>query len=258
MIAIIGGSGLNRLEGLERGTELHLKTRWGSPSGPIIEGLWHGVPTLFLPRHGAGHSLPPHRINYRANLWALKEAGAQAVLAVAASGGIRKDCQPGTLVVPDQLIDYTWGRDSTFFDGDDAPVVHVDFTEPYHRRLREALMEAALAEGIPLIGDGVYACTQGPRLESAAEVRRLAQDGCTLVGMTGMPEAALARELGLPYACLSVVANLAAGLDPQARVISIEEIHHVLAQGMQAARQVLARAAGLIHAGSAPPETGES
>ncbi len=253
MIAIIGGSGLTRLEGIERGAELHLETRWGPPSGPILEGLWNEVPTLFLPRHGARHSLPPHRINYRANLCALKEAGARAVLAVAATGGIGSDCQPGALVVPDQLIDYTWGRDGTFFEGGDAPVVHVDFSEPYDRALREALIDAAAQQAIPLIAGGVYGCTQGPRLETAAEIRRMAHDGCTLVGMTGMPEAALARELGLPYACLSVVANRAAGLDPQSRVISIEEIHRVLACGMDIARRVLARALVLIHAKSSDP-----
>ncbi len=247
MIGIIGGSGLGRLDGFERLGELRLETRWGSPSAPITEGIWHGVPTLFLPRHGTGHSVPPHRINYRANLWALKEAGARVVLAFAATGGISRDCGPGVLVVPEQLIDYTWGRESTFFEGGDTPVVHVDFTHPYDPELRQALIEAAQHEAVPLVAEGVYGCTQGPRLESAAEIARMARDGCTLVGMTGMPEAALARELALPYACLSVVANRAAGLDATSSTISIEQIHQVLAQAMVSAQRVVSRAAQALH-----------
>jgi 5'-methylthioinosine phosphorylase len=248
MIGLIGGSGLSRLPGLNATGSLHFETRWGHPSGPLIEGNWQGVPLVFLPRHGAAHSIPPHRINYRANLWALKEAGARAVIAVAATGGLGPDCIPGALVVPDQLIDYTWGRASTFFEGEGADLVHVDFTEPYDPGLRADLVAAAGAGGLSVVRGGVYGCTQGPRLETAAEIRRLARDGCTVVGMTGMPEAALARELGLPYACLAVVANYAAGLDPGGTIISIEDIHRTLERAMVDACRVLEYAVPRVQA----------
>jgi 5'-methylthioinosine phosphorylase len=247
MIGLIGGSGLARLSGFEVKGPLHFETRWGSPSAPLIEGLWRGVPVVFLPRHGASHTIPPHRINYRANLSAMKEAGVRAVIAVAATGGIRKDCVPGALVVPDQLIDYTWGRASTYFDGDGTDVVHVDFTAPYDQTLRSDLIAASRDASLPVVGEGVYGCTQGPRLETAAEIGRMARDGCTVVGMTGMPEAVLARELGLPYACLAVVANLAAGLAPGGAEISIEEIHRTLERAMGNACRLLEIAVRRIH-----------
>lgn len=248
MIGLIGGSGLSRLPGLNVTGSLHLETRWGHPSGPLVEGEWQGVPLVFLPRHGAAHSIPPHRINYRANLWALREAGVKAVIAVAATGGLGPDCTPGALVVPDQLIDYTWGRASSFFDGEGAEVVHVDFTEPYDRDLRDDLIAAADAKRLPVVRGGVYGCTQGPRLETTAEINRLARDGCTLVGMTGMPEAVLARELGLPYACLAVVANFAAGRDPGRTIISIEDIHRTLERAMVEACQLIESALPRAHA----------
>ncbi|MEN9774318.1 MAG: hypothetical protein RL322_1388 [Pseudomonadota bacterium] len=247
MIAVLGGSGLGRLPGLELKGSLHLETRWGAPSGPILEGQWHGVPVLFLPRHGTPHAIPPHRINYRANLWALREAGARAVVAVAAVGGIATDCVPAALVVPDQLIDYTWGRDATFHDGEGGEVVHVDFTEPYDALMRADLIEAGRQAGQAVIDQGVYGCTQGPRLETAAEIRRMARDGCTVVGMTGMPEAVLARELDLPYACLAVVANHAAGLDPSGTIITLDAIHRHLERGLAAAEQVLRPALVRMH-----------
>jgi len=239
MIGLIGGSGLSRLPGLEVTDSLHFETRWGQPSGPLTEGNWQGVPLVFLPRHGIAHSIAPHRINYRANLWALREAGVRSVIAVAATGGLGPDCTPGALVVPDQLIDYTWGRESTYFGGEGTNLAHVDFTDPYDLDLRADLVTAAAAAGLPVVCGGVYGCTQGPRLETAAEIRRMARDGCTLVGMTGMPEAALARELGLPYACLAVVANFAAGLDPRGTIISIEDIHRTLERGMADACRLL-------------------
>jgi len=247
MIGLLGGSGLGRLPGLELRGQLRLETRWGSPSAPIQEGSWHGVPVLFLPRHGAPHVIPPHRINYRANLWALREAGARAVVAVAAVGGIAPDCVPSALVVPDQLIDYTWGRDATFHDGEGGEVVHVDLTEPYDATMRAELIEAGRQAGQVLVDHGVYGCTQGPRLETAAEIRRMARDGCTLVGMTGMPEAVLARELELSYACLAVVANHAAGLDPSGTIITLDAIHRHLERGLAAAEQVLMRALVPMH-----------
>jgi len=238
-LAVIGGTGLQRLEGLELLGREAVETPYGAPSAPLARGRLAGRELLFLARHGEGHTIPPHRINYRANLWALKEAGAPRILAVAAVGGIDPALAPGELVLPDQLIDYTHGREVTFFDGDGTPdgVVHVDFTEPYDARLRALLRRAAEEGGVPLRDGGVYGCTQGPRLETAAEIRRMARDGCTLVGMTGMPEAALARELGLPYCCLAVVANAAAGLtqDP----ITMDQIHAALEDGMARVRRLL-------------------
>jgi 5'-methylthioinosine phosphorylase len=194
---------------------------------------------LFIARHARDHRVPPHRINYRANIWALREAGASQIIAVAAVGGIAPECPPGMLVVPDQLIDYTSGRESTFFDGTDNKVVHVDFTEPYDASLRKALAGGARRLGLPLLEGGVYGCTNGPRLETAAEITRMARDGCTLVGMTGMPEAVLARELALPYACLAVVANAAAGLAASSQSVSIEAIMATLARSITDVRRLL-------------------
>ena len=170
------------------------------------------MPVVFLARHGYGHTIAPHDINYRANVWALREAGVKALIACSAVGGIRDDLLPGTLVVPDQIIDYTWGRAVSYFSGEDQPVVHIDFSHPYDATLRRRLIEAAQAVGQPLATDGCYGCTQGPRLETVAEVHRYRRDGCDMLGMTAMPEAALARELDLPYAMLAAVANRAAGL----------------------------------------------
>jgi 5'-methylthioinosine phosphorylase len=205
----------------------------------------------FLPRHGEGHTVPPHRINYRANLFALRELGVSAVLAVNAVGGIHKKMGPGGIAVPDQIIDYTSGREHTFFDGSiteltsadqfTASVTHIDFTEPYDARLRALLTDSANALGIPVWARGVYAATQGPRLETPAEVRRLRRDGCDMVGMTGMPEAALARELNLPYACIALSVNWAAGLSND--VITMEGIRQVLAEGMSDIHRILVQAA---------------
>ena len=243
-IAIIGGSGLDTLPGFEVLGESHHATRWGLPAAAVLRGRYAGREVLFLPRHGVAHHLPPHRINYRANLRALADCGASGVLAVAAVGGIAPGMAPGCLAVPHQIIDYTWGREHTYFDGASGQVAHVDFTDPYDAGLRGALLEAGRATGIALVARGVYGATQGPRLESAAEIERLARDGCDLVGMTGMPEAALARELALPYACLAVVANRAAGRGDGP--LALAAILATLAHGMGSARRVLeAAVAGL-------------
>ncbi len=218
-LAVIGGSGLAGLGQMKVMRREVVRTPYGEPSGPLVIGDIHGVGMLFLPRHGPGHVLPPHRVNYRANIWALKESGATGIIAVAAVGGIGADCGPGAIVLPEQIIDYTYGREHTYCDGSDRQVTHVDFTQPYDRGLRQNLLAAAARAGEPVLGTGVYAATQGPRLETAAEIVRLTQDGATLVGMTGMPEAALARELGIPYAHLCVVSNWAAGRgDSQERI----------------------------------------
>ncbi len=236
-LAIVGGSGLNRLEGLEQVRRESLSTPYGTPSAPLIWGKLKGVELVFLARHGEGHTIPPHKINYRANLAALKQVGVTHVLAVAAVGGITPKMAPETLVVPDQIIDYTYGRAHTFFEFEDLPVTHVDFTYPYSEELRRRLLQAAERLGLEAIDGGCYGCTQGPRLETAAEIRRLERDGCDVVGMTGMPEAALARELELEYACLAVVVNWAAG--KTAGVVTLAEIERHLAAGIKKAVQVL-------------------
>ncbi|HRO59769.1 MAG TPA: S-methyl-5'-thioinosine phosphorylase, partial [Burkholderiaceae bacterium] len=201
-----------------------------------------GRPVVFLARHGYGHTIAPHDINYRANLWALREAGVAGVVSVATVGGIGERYVPGAIVVADQIIDYTHGRQGTYFEGPDQPVTHIDFTEPYDADLRQRLLRAAQHAGETLIDGGVYGCTQGPRLETAAEIRRLQRDGCDLVGMTGMPEAALARELDLPYAVLCVVANHAAGIGDSVQRISLDAMGEVLSAAMGRVRVILSEA----------------
>lgn len=238
-LAIIGGSGLTALDGLTHSEDISLDTPYGAPSAAIVRGRYAGRDVLFLARHGRPHRIPPHQINYRANLWALQHAGGQAVIAVNAVGGINAAMGTGHFCVPDQLIDYSWGRIQTFFEGDLEQVTHIDFTEPYAADLRARLIQALQVEACNFSNSGVYACTQGPRLETAAEILRLQRDGCDIVGMTGMPEAALARELGLPYACLALVVNPAAG--KAAGPISMAEIESAMHAGMGKARSVLAR-----------------
>ncbi len=210
LLAVIGGSGLYKLSGLEIVERRFVRTPHGNPSAPLVCGEMQGVQVAFLPRHGVGHSIPPHRVNYRANIWALKEMGADAIIAVNAVGAIPDAITPGSLVIPDQIIDYTWGREHTFFDGDGSGVRHVDFTEPFCESLRKQLIAAAPA-GVNVLAGGVYGATQGPRFESAAEINRLERDGVDIVGMTGMPECGLARELELCYAMVAVAVNPAAG-----------------------------------------------
>lgn len=237
MLAIIGGTGLDRLEILAERREQPVETPYGTPSAPLVRGRIGERSLVFLARHGAGHVHAPHEINYRANLWALREAGVDAVIAVAAVGAIVEPPLPGGLAVPDQLIDYTHGRAATYFEGEGVPVEHVDFTRPYSPALRERLLAAAAAAGVDIVDGGCYAATQGPRLETAAEIDRLERDGCTLVGMTGMPEAVLARELGLSYACCAVAANRAAGRGEGE--ITLEEIGMHLAVGMDRVRALI-------------------
>lgn len=240
MHAIIGGSGLAKLADLTLERREVVRTPFGDPSCALSFGTIERVGVVFLARHGYGHTIAPHQINYRANLWALREVGATEVVAVATVGGIRDDLVPGTLAVPDQIIDYTYGRASTFFEGPDNPVTHVDFTRPYSETMREGLRRAAHTVGETPAWGGTYGCTQGPRLETAAEIRRMAVDGCDLVGMTGMPEAALARELSLPYAVLAVVANHAAGRGGSVLAISLDQMGSVMDQAMIRVRRVLA------------------
>ena len=218
-IAIIGGTGLTRLQELEitrlQGLEIEqrmtLQTPYGDPSCALTIGSLYGREIVFLARHGDNHTIPPHRVNYRANLWALKHLGIRRVISVCAVGGIRRDIEPGVIVIPDQIIDYTWSRAHTLYEDDLETVTHIDFTEPYCEEQRQVLLAAAGRAGIEIVPTGTYGATQGPRLETAAEIDRMERDGCDIVGMTGMPETSLARELGLCYAACAVSANAAAG-----------------------------------------------
>ncbi len=237
-IGIIGGTGLTRLEGPNITVRHDINTVLGTPSGSIHEGFWQGREVLFMARHGHPHAVPPHKVNYRANLLALQEAGAEAILAVNAVGGIHADMGAGALVIPDQLIDLTWGRESTFFDGSYQPLDHIDFTEPFDAGLRRALIAAAAALALPVSDFGVVGVTQGPRLETTAEVNYLERIGCDLVGMTSMPEAVLARELGIPYASVCLVVNPAAGRSDTE--ITMADIQAVLDSGMDKVRDLLA------------------
>jgi 5'-methylthioadenosine phosphorylase len=239
MLAIIGGSGLTQLSNLEVSRREVARTPYGEPSGALTFGRMGGHDAIFLARHGYGHSIPPHRVNYRANLWALKEGGATRIVSVASVGGIRADLNPGDIVIPHQIIDCTWGRKNTYFDGDGAPVTHVDFTEPYDHTLRRQLIEAAATVGISIKDGGVYAATQGPRLETAAEIDRLERDGAAVVGMTGMPEAVLARELGISYAAINLVSNHAAGRGQSAGGIHFERLEEVLQSAMGQVRKII-------------------
>lgn len=228
MFAIIGGSGLAKLSALGRTRRQVMRTPYGEPSGALTFGELAGREVVFLARHGYGHTIAPHEVNYRANIWALKELKVDGVFSVASVGGIRPDLGPGMLVVPDQIIDYTHSRKSTFFEGADAPVTHIDFTRPYAERMRQLLLAAASCCREGVVDGGVYACTQGPRLETAAEIERIARDGGDMVGMTGMPEASLAREAGLDYAALCVVVNHAAGRGDSRREVRLESLDAVL------------------------------
>ena len=224
-LAIIGGTGLYRLAELQDIETHQPVTRYGALSGPIRVGTLAGRRVAFLARHGEGHSVPPHKVNYRANLAALQSLGATRVLALNTVGGISDGFGPRVLACPDQLIDYTWGRISTLCEEEGTEVVHVDFGDPYTPSLRQEILSAARASGVALVDGGCYGATQGPRLETRAEIARMRRDGCDLVGMTGMPEAGLARELGLEYACLAIVANWAAGAGPDPdEAITLDEV----------------------------------
>jgi len=238
MLAIIGGTGLTRLANLDVSRRQVVRTPYGEPSGPLTFGAIRGVPVVFLARHGYGHTIPPHQVNYRANLWALKEQGVSEIVSVVSVGGIRADLGPAKLVVPHQIVDYTWGRVSTFSENE-APVKHIDFTEPYTAELRNRLLSAAKACGEAVVDGAVYAATQGPRLETAAEIDRLERDGAEIVGMTGMPEAALAREIELGYAAVAVVVNHAAGRGASARGVALQEIEEVLKDAMGRVRKII-------------------
>lgn len=235
-LAIIGGTGLTSLKGLEIVRHEVAFTPYGEPSGFLMHGQLAGCEVVFLPRHGHSHTIPAHRVNYRANIWALKSIGVQQVLAIAAVGGIHDSMQPGWIAFPDQIIDYTYDREHSFIEPDSGQVLHMDFTHPYDAVLRDRLINSAQSAKLQFVARGTYGATQGPRLETAAEITRMERDGCDLVGMTGMPEAALARELNLAYACCAVITNRAAG---KSREGIHAEIEIYLKQGMDQVRGLL-------------------
>jgi 5'-methylthioinosine phosphorylase len=240
MLAIIGGSGLGQLADLVGAKREVVRTPYGEPSGPLTFGKLGNAAVVFLARHGYGHTIAPHEINYRANLWSLKQVGVDEIISVATVGGIRPDLTAGKILLPNQIIDYTSGRINTFFEGTEQPVTHIDFTHPYDEGLRLRLAKAASDADLSVDLSGTYGCTQGPRLETSAEIKRMARDGCDIVGMTGMPEAALARELDLAYAAIGVVANAAAGVGNSRDRISLDDIAAVLDEAMSRVRRLLA------------------
>lgn len=243
-LAIIGGTGLTSLNGLEITKREVVHTPYGEPSGPLTYGTLCGKEVVFLARHGYGHTIPPHKINYCANVWALHSTGVKKVVAIAAVGGITEEMTPGKIVIPDQIIDYTWGRQHTFFEDALTHVTHIDFTDPYSAELREILLQGCRAAKIEHVDSGAYGATQGPRLESTAEITRMERDGCCVVGMTGMPEAALARELELSYATCAVVVNKAAGRGEGP--ITMDQIEQTIKTGMERVRLLLENIVPLV------------
>lgn len=239
MLAIIGGRGLTELTNLKITHRQVMRTPYGEPSGAFLFGTLNEHEVIFLARHGFGHTIPPHLVNYRANLWALREQGVNKVISVATVGGIRADLTPGVIVVPDQIIDYTHGRDATFFDSRDTRYINANFTLPYSPVLRERILYSAGKVGQPCVDGGVYAATQGPRLDSAAEINRYERDGADMVGMTGMPETVLAMELELNYATIAVVVNYAAGHGDSKQGINMEHASATAGAAVERVRSIL-------------------
>jgi 5'-methylthioinosine phosphorylase len=243
-LAIIGGTGLTSLTELEITKREVVQTPYGEPSGPLTYGVLCGKEVVFLPRHGSDHTIPPHKINYRANIQALKNIGVERIIAIAAVGAIHEKLVPKSLAIPNQIIDYTYSRKHTFFEEGLEEVVHIDFTNPYDETLRQLLIKACKNANVPVSDFGTYGATQGPRLESTAEIARMERDGCTMVGMTGMPEAALARELGMAYATCAVSVNWAAGKSEG--VITMDEINKCLGDGMNNVKAMFEQLVALL------------
>lgn len=234
-VALVGGTGLTELD--DYAETIEMETPYGLPSAPLRVVETSPVRVIFLPRHGNPHRFPPHRVNYRANMWALREAGADHVLAVYAVGGIHEPYRPAALALPDQLIDYSWGREHTYSDSDSAPLVHVDFTNPYEGPMRQTLLQAAQKSSLDIVDGGCIGVFQGPRLESSAEVEKARRDGCDMAGMTALPETGLARELGLDYAGLAVISNWGAGVKNER--LSEADIAETLQEPMARVRKLL-------------------
>ncbi len=231
MLAVIGGSGLSTLPEVVFARKQIVRTPYGLPVSPLYFGRMGQRDMMFLPRHGINHTWAPHEINYRANIWALREAGATEVISVSAVAALHEHITPGSLVLPDDIIDYTHGREHTFFEGRHQEVVHTDFGRPYAEHLQQAVLSLARSTGTEISNSAVYACIQGPRLPTAAEARRYARDGADVVGMTGMPEAILAKELALPYAHICCVIGQAAHLHTQAHTPDFRRQHSHAAMG---------------------------
>jgi len=237
LVGIVGGSGLTSIRELEIVSQRIVRTPFGEASAPVIVGRLSGQRVAFLARHGQGHTIPPHQINYRANIYALAEVGVRSVVAVAAVGGIGDAFGSGQIAIPDQIIDYTHSRNSTYFDGNTNGVTHVDFSYPYSESIRQEIIQSATRLGLDVRTQATYAATQGPRFETAAEIDRIDRDGGHVVGMTGMPEAVLAREMELEYATIALVVNPAAGRASEE--ISLEAIMQELEDGMTVVRGLL-------------------
>lgn len=242
MLALIGGSGFTNDDVITDREEIVMTTPYGAPSAPLVLGRLGGERIIFLRRHGRCHEFAPHRLPTRANIWALRQAGAEGIIAVGTVGGIARALGPGAIAVPDQLIDYTWGREVTYYDDPAVGVKHIDMTKPFDEALRRRLLDAAAAIGVEAMAGGVYACTQGPRLETAAEVRRFERDGCDMIGMTLYPECALARELGVPYAGICVSVNHAAGMGGSADGIDWEALKDIVEKAVQGVVAVVKQA----------------
>ena len=231
-LAIIGGSLLKEFDSFTRITEERIHTQFGSASDNFVTGNINGMEIVYLNRHGLKHHIAPHQVNYKANMFVLKILEITHVIAVTAVGGITEKMPPMKCVIPDQLIDYTHGRVQTFNDGDEKSVNHIDFSYPFDDFLSEKLTQAVALEGYDCETQATYGVTQGPRLETVAEIKRMERDGCDIVGMTAMPEASLARELEIKYANLSLVVNWAAGKgDDASKIISLEEINQRIVEG---------------------------
>ncbi|MBT8123292.1 MAG: S-methyl-5'-thioinosine phosphorylase [Gammaproteobacteria bacterium] len=236
-LAIIGGTGLTSIDEMQIVSNETVVTPYGAPSSSLVTGKLANKEIIFLARHGNDHTIPPHKINYRSNIWALKSVGVTDVIAVAAVGGIHEDIPPGRIAIPDQIIDYTYSRKHTYIEDNLSEVTHIDFTHPYNEQLRQKLLQAVIDCNLDAYNEGVYGATQGPRLETAAEIRRMQIDGCDMVGMTGMPEASLSKELGLNYACCALSVNWAAGKGKSE--ITMQEIEQAIKVGMVSVKELL-------------------
>ncbi len=236
-LAIIGGTGLTSIDEMQIISNETVATPYGAPSSSLVTGKLANKEIIFLARHGNDHTIPPHKINYRSNIWALKSVGVTDVIAVGAVGGIHEDIPPGRIAIPDQIIDYTYSRKHTYFEDNLSEVTHIDFTHPYNEQLRKKLLQAVIDCNLDAYNEGVYGATQGPRLETAAEIWRMQKDGCDMVGMTGMPEASLSKELGLNYACCALSVNWAAGKGKSE--ITMQEIEQAIEVGMVSVKELL-------------------
>lgn len=234
---IIGGSGFTKILPLQDTQKITFKTRFGKAS--CLLGNLAGREVVFLWRHGEGHKFPPHKINYRANVLAMKQLGVITVLATAATGTLKRNLPPGTLIVPDQLLDWTKQRPLTLFEGKDAPVVHIDVTQPFCPTLRQRLIQAAESLGIQAFDGGCYVCSEGPRYETAFEVKMLAQLGGDIAGMTAGTEAILFREAEICYAVLAIVTNWGAGLSQQP--LTHSEVEAMMKQRLPTVVQIFER-----------------